>query len=927
MRSNKALVVGQGLIQDLYQRYTQSPDSVDHSWRSYFDGVDSAAVGEPASATGSCIDGHRSAVMLGRLIENYRWRGHLRANLDPLQLNTPAGDAELTLDRLGLSLADPALAPSLEGELNRVEASLPAILARLEEIYCRSIGFEFMHVPNAGAREWLRDAIETGWGQPGPEARRLGLKRLIEAEEFEHFMHRRYPGKKRFGAEGAESLIAWLGAALDHAAGLGAQVVMMGGTSRARLNQMATIVRKPLGQLFAEFYGAPPFPAEAGASGDVAYHLGHRGQGQFGERALTVEYCYNPSHLEAVDTVALGRARALQESHAELAAGQAAVWPVLVHTDAAFAGQGVVAESFQISALQHYTAGGCLHVVINNQLGFTTDPAAGRSAVYCTDFAKAIGVPVFHVNADDVDAVLRTAVLAAEYRQRFHTDVVVDLVCYRRRGHNEADEPAFTQPAMYAAIARRPGARRLYADLLASQGVASAVDEAGWTADWKATMEEGYAQAKADWAAPPVERRSLAEPALATGVSVERLQEVGDALCALPQGLDIHRKVQHVLEERKSALQAGAGIDWALAEALAIGTLLQEGIGLRLSGQDTARGAFSHRHFMLHDSGGARAESVFAELARQHGVRCEVINSPLAEYATLGFEYGYSLEVQRAGPAGRQLVVWEAQFGDFANVAQTIIDQFISSGEDKWMQPSSLVMLLPHGLEGQGAEHSSGRIERMLQLCAKGNMRVANCSTPANYFHLLRLQALEARRPLVIFTPKSLLRHRDAVSALADLVEGRGFQRVIGPGPGCFRRIVLCSGKLYWALAAERTRLGLSDVGLVRLEQLYPFPHEELAAALAPHAQAELVWCQEEPANMGCFGQLDRPIERVLREIGSQTAWPRYVGRPANPSPAMGTFEEHGRDQEQLIRIALGELSEVAAEAISTFTPQPGDRS
>ncbi len=899
--SSRRLKVNGVFIQDLYRRFVEDRNAVDQSWRSYFEGIDveSGIVGKARMGASHGIDHHRTLLMLGRLIENYRWRGHLRAKLDPLGIVAPIGDLDLELDSLGLSLGDESACPDLGGELGMVESSLPKILTRLEEIYCGSIGFEFMHVQNAQSREWLRDAIESGLGRPNLNAQRVAAKRLIDAEELEHFMQRRFPGKKRFGAEGAESLMAWLGATLDTAAMFGVKTLVMGGTSRARLNQMANVVGKPLGALFAEFYGAPPFAADYAVSGDVAYHLGYVTNQDFDGRQLRIDYCYNPSHLEAIDPVALGRTRALQAAFADAEYGKRSVWSVLVHTDSAFSGQGVVAETFQLSGLKHYSVGGTIHVVVNNQVGFTTNPESGRTSHYCTDFAKTVGAPIFHVNADDVDAVIRTASLAAEYRMRFQSDVVVDLVCYRRRGHNEADEPSFTQPKMYAAIAAHSSTRTLYTNFLTASGKFTDEEEREHVASYREKLEAGYSESKT-WRPTVVREKTLSVWAGATGIELSSLRDLGIALCTVPAGITLHSRVEKALDERRVSLRTGEGIEWALAESLAFGSLMRQGIGLRLSGQDTPRGAFSHRHYLLHDTSGDAVVSIFEALKNEHAVQCEIINSPLAEYSTLGFEYGYSLEAER------QLVLWEAQFGDFLNVAQAIVDQFISSGEDKWMQRSHLVLLLPHGMEGQGSEHSSGRIERMLQLCASGNICVANCSSPGNYFHLLRRQGLQRRCPLVIFTPKSLLRNRDSASGISEFDELQSFQTVIGAGNGQYKRLIICSGKIYWALEMERRARGRDDVGLIRIEQLHPFPSEELARALQPHVGAEVVWCQEEPFNMGAWTYVDRLIERVLSEIGFKAEWPRYKGRPANPSPSNGTFDDHIKEQKEIISSALG---------------------
>ncbi|WP_176952810.1 2-oxoglutarate dehydrogenase E1 component [Belnapia rosea] len=897
---------GGRMVADIYRQYATDPSALDDSFGAVFEGLEGAELAAGARPDPEVMDPYRTALVLGRVIEGYRWRGHQNARLDPLGLAEPKLDADLQLDRELLRLADQQVAPALAGTLGLKQGTVPQILERLDRIYCGTIGFEYMQVRDPVAREWLRRAIEAGPAMPGREARRDAARQLIRADELEAFMHRRFVGKKRFGAEGCESLICALWAVLARGAALGVRSVVMGGTSRARLNQLANVVGKPLHAIFAEVKGLSPVPEGVRASGDVAYHQGFRGEQQVGGVTVSIDYTANPSHLETVDGVAAGRLRAMQEARG--GAGWREALGLVVHTDAAFAGQGIVAEVAQLSALRHYSVGGTIHVIVNNQVGFTTDPADGRSSAYCSDLARAVGSPVFHVNGDDVDAVIRVGQLAAEYRQRFGQDAIIDLVCYRRRGHNEMDEPSFTQPLMAARIAGHPTTRRLYLDRLAAEGAVTAAEEQSITAAVQQELSDAYEAAQSyrlnampedAWAASPerfAEETAGAE--IPTGIDLPLLQALGIAISTAPPGIGLNPKVERVFAERLEMLAGQREITWAFAEGLALGSLASEGTAIRFSGQDTPRGAFSQRHFAVHDTSTGAGASIFANLP-SGSAACTVFGSPLSEYATLGFEYGYSLE------APGTLVLWEAQFGDFANVAQPVFDQFIASGEDKWLQQSSLVTLLPHGLEGQGAEHSSGRIERFLQLCAAGNIMVANASTPASYFHLLRRQAKGRRRPLVVFTPKSLLRHRFAVSGLAEFGPGTAFRPVIGPQPGQHRRLVLCSGKLYWELEAARQERNLADVGLVRLEQLYPFPARELAAIFRMAPGAEILWCQEEPRNMGAWDFVDRRIEAVMRASGCSAPWPACIGRPANPSPALGTEKQHMADQARLIEAAL----------------------
>ncbi|MGA7327406.1 MAG: 2-oxoglutarate dehydrogenase E1 component, partial [Rhodomicrobium sp.] len=595
--------------------------------------------------------------------------------------------------------------------------------------------------------------------------------------------------------------------------------LVIGGTSRGRLNQLVNIVGKPAASLFRELTSKTASSSHPGRSGDVPYHLGFSAKRPVAGKSVTLSYCANPSHLEAVNTVAIGRVRAMQDELGGGTEAMKAVMPLLIHTDAAFAGQGVVAEAFQLANLRSYSVGGTIHIVINNQIGFTTDPAEGRSSRYCTDAAKGIGAPVFHVNADDIDSVLRVARLAAEYRQRFRSDAVIDLVCYRRRGHNELDEPAFTQPLMYKKIAAHPGSRRIYLNKLSEEGLYSAQQETAFAGAYRQSLADAYdasAYNTADSGAvyPSNTVAVNRTPATETGLPESKLHALGKALAAIPPVIRAHPKVAQIFEQRLACAKAGAGINWGFAEALALGSLICEGVPVRLSGQDTPRGAFSHRHFYVHDQDDGRRVSIFENLPEARS-RSWLIESPLAEYATLGFEYGYSVASSSA------LVIWEAQFGDFANVAQPVFDQFISSGEDKWRDISRLTVLMPHGLEGQGSEHSSGRIERFLQMCANENMTIANCTTPASYFHLLRRQGLSAKSPLIVFTPKSLLRHKLAVSNFADFAPGTAFRTLIKPAPAghSFTRIIFCSGKLYWELEVERRRLNLDHIGIASLEQ------------------------------------------------------------------------------------------------------------
>lgn len=892
-------------VTDLYHRFLRDPRSVDASWYPYFDQLfgDGITVGASTPA--------RLEAAAARLIEAYRQRGHFAATLDPLGLWSPPDAPELRPEAYAVASSD------LDIELDVPSAPIEGLrtIRRLIEwlsaIYCGSIGFDVAHVDDPFARQWLYETAEQNGWLPDDDARLAAAERLIEADEFEQFLNRRFIGKKRFGAEGAEAIVPWFDALFFHCAALGVEDVVIGGTARGRLNVMANVLGKSVTAMLYELKGNRPFPNDMKLSGDVPYHFGHFGERTYDGRIVRMTYCHNPSHLETIDGVALGRTRARQSTFPTVEEGFGKVVCLQVHTDAAFAGQGLVAEILQLSKLPHYATGGSIHVVINNQVGFTTDPANGRSSVFCTDVARTIGAAVLHVNADDIDAVVRTARIAAEYRMRFRSDIVVDLVCYRRRGHNEVDEPTFTQPAMYRKIASHTPVRETYlaeiiaAGLITKERVEELSRACFERLDAAYHAIDGYRPNRISWKTEPDPAPPSATPLHAamddTGVTAEKLKAIGRALSRQRDGFEVNSKVTRQIGERLESIETGNNIAWATGEALAFASLAMEGVGVRFSGQDSPRGAFSQRHFLLVDQNDGTVFNPFATLTPGQA-RCDIIGSPLSEYSVLGFEYGYSMD------APKTLVVWEAQFGDFANVAQPVIDQFVTSGEDKWAQNSAVTLLLPHGLEGQGPDHSSGRIERFLQMCAGDNITVANCSTPANLFHLLRRQARNpARRPLVVFTPKSLLRHRRAVSKLADFTSGSRFQPVIAPPTPAtkVKRVVLCTGKIYYDLlaAAEHPH---DPVAFIRLEQLYPFPREAVTQALSRYPDADVLWCQEEPANMGAWSYLDRRIEDVLRQIGNRCVWPHLVSRPENASTAIGTTAEHDADQLSLARAALG---------------------
>ena len=739
------------------------------------------------------------------------------------------------------------------------------------------------------------------------------LERLTEAEGLERFLQVKYTGTKRFGLDGGESVIPALEQILKRGSQLGLKEVVLGMAHRGRLNVLTNFMKKPFAALFSEFQGNASQPEDVQGSGDVKYHLGTSADRDFDGNIVHLSLTANPSHLEVVDPVVLGKVRAKQTQLTDTDRTQA--MGLLIHGDAAFAGQGIVAECFAMSQLEGYTTGGTIHVIINNQIGFTTSPRYSRSGPYCTDVAKMVQAPIFHVNADDPEAVVHVARIATEFRQQFRHDIVIDMVCYRRHGHNESDEPAFTQPLMYKKIAALPTTRQIYAKKLVAEGVVTAEQADKMAADFQAMLEADFQAAKsfkvnkADWLEGKwaglgalVEEEEMRDER--TGVAADVLKEVGAALSRIPDGFHINPKIARQLEAKKKMFETGQGIDWSTAEALAFGTLCVENTPVRLSGQDSGRGTFSQRHSVLTDQ---EDESRYVPLnnIRAGQSSFEVIDSLLSEAGVLGYEYGYSL----ADPSG--LTLWEAQFGDFANGAQVIIDCFLAAGETRWLRMSGLVMLAPHGYEGQGAEHSSARLERYLGLCAEDNWQVCNFTTPANYFHALRRQVRRNfRKPLVVMTPKSLLRHKLCVSALDDFLPQSRFHRVLFDTAALVpddkvRRVVLCSGKVYYDLLEERTKRGIKDVALVRVEQLYPWPKDTVASQIWRYAGAEVVWCQEEPGNMGAWSFVLPRLNFILEEVGRKQRQIIYCGRPPSAAAATGVHHNHDHEQAELVEHAL----------------------
>src|SRR5262252_2339814 len=781
-----------------------------------------------------------------------------------------------------------------------------------------------MHITSPAQKSWIQERIE---GKDKDivftnEGKKAILNKLIEAEAFEKFADVKYTGTKRFGLDGAEAMVPALEQIIKRGGQLGIKQIVIGMAHRGRLNVLGNVMGKPHRAIFNEFKGGSSKPEDVDGSGDVKYHLGASSDRSFDGNSVHLSLTANPSHLEIVDPVVLGKVRAKQDQHGCKPGERTPVLPLLIHGDAAFAGQGVVAECFGLSGLRGHRTGGSLHFIINNQIGFTTNPRYSRSSPYCSDVAKMVEAPIFHVNGDDPEAVVHVAKIATEFRQRFQKPVVIDMFCYRKHGHNESDEPAFTQPLMYRAIRSHPTAVEIYSQRLIKQGVVTAADVAEMQAKFRAHLDEELAAAdsylpnKADWLDGRWSDIGFAEDEARrgnTGVAIETLKEVGRRITAIPQDFNAHKTIQRLLQRRREMVETGTSIDWAMAEHLAFATLLNEGFPVRLSGQDSERGTFSQRHAVLIDQETERRYTPLKYVSPNQG-RFEVINSMLSEEAVLAFEYGYSLAEPNA------LVMWEAQFGDFANGAQVIIDQFISSGERKWLRMSGLVLLLPHGYEGQGPEHSSARLERYLQLCAEDNWQIANCTTPANYFHVLRRQLhRQFRKPLVLMTPKSLLRHKRVVSSLAQLGRGTTFHRLLWddaqflldqpiklvPDPE-IRRVVLCSGKVYYDLYEEREKRGINDIYLLRLEQLYPFPARALIQELARFKDAEMIWCPEEPRNMGAWSFIEPNLSWVLEHIEAKHKRPRYVGRPSSAATATGLMSKHVSELKAFLDEALG---------------------
>ena len=971
-------------IENLYARYQQDPASVDPHWRQFFSGLEqgekeqvggpswarkdwpriptdeltsaldgnwpvvaekvigaklegkakaaeaAATAGLPKAAPAMAADDVRKATMDSvralMLIRAYRMRGHLAAELDPLGLSERPPQPELEPASYGFTEADMDRPIFLDNVLGLETATMRHVIEILTRTYCHTLGVEFMHISDPQQKAWIQHRIEGENKEISftPQGKKAILNKLIEAEGFENFLNVKYTGTKRFGLDGGESMIPALEQIIKRGGNLGVQEIVFGMAHRGRLNVLANVMAKPFSAIFHEFKGGSSTPDEVEGSGDVKYHLGSSSDRTFDGNSVHLSLTANPSHLEIVDPVVLGKARAKQDQRGDKE--RTSVMPLLIHGDAAFAGQGVVAECFGLSGLRGHRCGGSIHFIVNNQIGFTTNPSFSRSSPYPSDVAKMIEAPIFHANGDDPESVVYAAKIATEFRQKFKKPVVIDMFCYRRFGHNETDEPFFTQPLMYKSIAGHATTVAIYGKRLIEEGVITEAEFDGMKAAYRKRLDEDFSAAenykanKADWLdgrwAGFKSAKDAEEPRRGiTGVPVAKLKELGLKATKVPKTFNLHKTLSRVFDARRKMLEDGAGIDWAMAEQLAFATLLDEGFKIRLSGQDVQRGTFSQRHLVVSDQVTGKQYTPLNHMVKEQKIRLEAINSMLSEEAVLGFEYGYSL----AEP--NTLTVWEAQFGDFANGAQVVFDQFISSGERKWLRMSGLVCLLPHGYEGQGPEHSSARLERYLQLCAEDNMQVANCTTPSNYFHILRRQLKrDIRKPLILMTPKSLLRAKRATSQLSEMGDGTSFHRILWDDAQTnsesqiklvpdekIRRVILCSGKVYYDLYEEREKRGINDIYILRLEQLYPWPHKALINELARFVNAEdYVWCQEEPMNMGAWTFVQQNIERALEFVVARVRRPRYAGRHASASTATGLMSRHLKELREFLEQALG---------------------
>ncbi len=941
-------------IEELYSEYLSNPDSLPMGWKPFFDGLkdnqeiikknllgpswapkdlkkknfekinissnEKNNLEDPILIEQATKDSVR-AIML---IRAYRIRGHLISSLDPLGIQKREEHAELKPETYGFKSSDYDRKIFLDGVLGQQHLNLREILHILKKTYCSNIGYEYMHMGDPDEKSWLRDRIE------GKEkditftdnGKRAILNKIIEAEGFEKYLHVKFVGTKRFGLDGGESLIPALEQIIKRGGNLGAKEIKIGMPHRGRLNVLANVMGKPFKAIFSEFFGKS-VSSEKDFGGDVKYHLGASANREFDGNLVHISLTDNPSHLEAVNPVVLGQTRAKQFFHKD--PERKKVIPVLMHGDAAFAGQGVVAECFAMSGLPGHNIGGTIHIIVNNQIGFTTAPRFARSSPYPSDVAKTAQAPIFHVNADDPEAVVHCAKIATEFRQKFNRDVVIDMVCYRRFGHNEGDEPSFTQPLMYKKIKEQPTTLQIYGKKISNSGLLSEKSIEEKKINFKNFLEKEFNDSKSykselkwyDGVWSRFKPELGKDKRGVSGVEKKKLLDLGKKITYIPSNFKVHKTLKKIFDNKHKIFTEKKDIDWSTAEALAFGSLLTEGFSVRLSGQDSGRGTFSQRHSVLRNQDNHERYIPLNHISKDQK-RFEVIDTLLSELAVLGFEFGYSLSEPET------LVVWEAQFGDFANGAQVIIDQFITSGESKWGRSSGIVMLLPHGYEGQGPEHSSARLERFLQLCAGENIQVVNCTTPANYFHVLRRQMHRTfRKPLIIMTPKSLLRHRRCISQLVDFTKENSFHRILTDHAYLkenkliklekdkkIEKVVICSGKIYFDLIEAREKTKNNKVVFIRIEQLYPFPAKTLAQELKRYSKnAQFYWCQEEPQNMGAWNTVRNYIERTLGIIQSKSDSLQYVGRAPSASTATGNLNKHLAQQKEILEKVLGKFN------------------
>lgn len=937
-------------INELYQKYLENPNSVDQSWASFFDNnqsevisvladyqgpswgkrglqvINSSAfdissnnypeVKKDAKNSGNSLQKNSEIkntnqanlkdlqIRLNNLIASYQKSGHLACDLDPLGLNDKNIPAELTIHNHDLNNND------LEQEVNfrQQKIKLSQAINHLNQIYCHKIGAEFDYILNQDEKKWLTEAFENlAFQDLSADKKKKALSEIARTTLFEQFLHKRFPGAKRFSIEGGESSICAIEEIIENSANNGVKKIILGMAHRGRLNVLTGVMNKPYHRLIAEFQGKPGIPESITLSGDVKYHMGYSSSRIINGNKIDLSLAFNPSHLEAVNTVVAGRVRSTQDLLQDQTRSQALA--LLIHGDAAFAGQGSVAESLVMNGTKGYDTGGVIHLIINNQIGFTANPTDSRSTLYASDLAKSINAPIFHVNGDSIDEIVKIAKLISDYRQIFKKDVVLDIVCYRKYGHNEGDEPLYTQPVMYSKIKDQPSIEKIYSSQLIAQKILDQTQYQEITNKFETTLNQefelanNYQAKEADWLQGDWKHIKNQDSSLIkTSVDSKKLLELISKTANIPSDFNANPKIVKQLEARVNSLKEGKEIDWGCGEALAFASLIDQGHNVRITGQDAGRGTFSHRHSILHDSKNANRYNIFSSLSKKNNF--EVYDSVLSEYGVLGFEYGYSLS------SPDTLTIWEAQFGDFANGAQIIFDQFIASSEVKWLRKSGLVMLLPHGYEGQGPEHSSARLERYLQACANDNLRVVNITNPANFFHALRRQILSAdRKPLVVMSPKSLLRHKQAVSTIEEFSK-LNFRPIISEvnqlsEDNKIKKVILCSGKVYYDLLEAREVKKIKDIAIIRVEQLYPFPSEELASELKKYKNAEIIWCQEEPKNMGSWHFVDDYLEEVLIKIKHKFNRAKYVGRIACASPATGYGSYHSREQKALVDQAL----------------------